>query len=158
MSGLDVIRGRRRRRSTISDDQRRRVRRACVPCRSNKVKCDRSTPCSRCVTHNSTCYVTDNDQEKDPGGQLEKEHLLRGILSSQNIQVPSDLDGLRDFAKQLQGDRSIIHAEAMSIPRNLKPDKEDVYMIVNGNPQTYVHDQGRTCRCISMEKLKRRYT
>ncbi|KAF3359827.1 DNA mismatch repair protein msh-2 [Verticillium dahliae VDG1] len=47
---------------TQAGTKRRRIRRACVPCRSHKAKCSGAQPCSRCASNNLQCIYGDADQ------------------------------------------------------------------------------------------------
>ncbi|PNH69782.1 hypothetical protein VD0002_g653 [Verticillium dahliae] len=47
---------------TQAGTKRRRIRRACVPCRSHKAKCSGAQPCSRCASNNLQCIYGDAEQ------------------------------------------------------------------------------------------------
>ncbi|KAF4987036.1 hypothetical protein FDECE_15632 [Fusarium decemcellulare] len=126
----------RRKRPIVPDDQRKRVRKACVPCRTNKLKCDGLSPCQRCQTARASCrFVEGSALETNSIPQpSEREALLEAILRSCNIEVPKDLDSLRSYSERLQ----LENTEDPS--RN----HESVVIDHAPAPQTYVHDQSRT--------------
>lgn len=110
---------------------------SCVPCRLKKLKCDGVTPCQRCRSIRLSCYFTDNATlHHDSTQSSEKERALEAILRARNINIPHDLDALKAYAERLESTNS--ESEA---PRN------DASVVIDRlpTPQTYVHDQGKTC-------------
>ncbi|KAF4463025.1 C6 transcription factor [Fusarium albosuccineum] len=108
----------------------------CVPCRTNKLKCDGFSPCQRCKTARASCHFAEGSAPvADTPQPSEREALLEAILRSRNMEVPKDLDSLRSFSEQLQ-------------PSNTDDDTSrnhgNVVIDHAPAPQTYVHDQGRT--------------
>ncbi|KAM0424908.1 hypothetical protein ACHAPT_009964 [Fusarium lateritium] len=127
----------RRKRPIVPDDRRKRVRKACVPCRSNKLKCDGLSPCQRCQTSKAACRFQEGvtSESNETLQASERESILESILRSRNIDIPRDLNALRRLSDRLQlestgDDTSKSHG---SVVIDRVP-----------SPQTYVHDQGRT--------------
>ncbi|KAF7538022.1 hypothetical protein G7Z17_g12713 [Cylindrodendrum hubeiense] len=148
----------RRKRSIVPDDRRKRVRKACDPCRANKLKCDGLSPCQRCRAADSACrFAEGRVSVASPSHQhSEKELILEAILRARNIQVPEGLDELRRYAEALEGgdkegqsiepEQGRTDGEAMVVERSSSDERERGSIVVDHvlNPQTFVHDQGKT--------------
>ncbi|CAH0055918.1 unnamed protein product [Clonostachys solani] len=164
---------RKRRRPIVPDVERRRVKAACLPCRSNKLKCDNQRPCQRCQKTSTACHFADTTPG-GAGGTLrpsEREQLLEAILKKYGISVPDDLDALRLYVEHMYSSRQTnrpnligpqhLGPSARSLsttPQRSRPeeptkevqneqeDSDGSSVVVGHVPksQTHVHDQGKT--------------
>lgn len=88
----------------------------------------------------------------------ERELILEAILRTRNIEVPEDLDQLRRYAEDLQtADKEVedvynsrLTEEATVTNDAFAKDSEKASIVVDHvlSPQTYVHDQGKTCKSL----------
>ncbi|RDW62390.1 hypothetical protein BP6252_11823 [Coleophoma cylindrospora] len=99
--------GPKRKRTTTSrlvkDDDRKKVSRACDTCKSRKVRCSGTQPCTRCVTHSVRCeYI--------------KEHRRGKPLPQEIIESPSATPTLVPQSQQLHRESTSVVPEFNDIP------------------------------------------
>ncbi|KAM0328568.1 hypothetical protein ACHAQA_004976 [Verticillium albo-atrum] len=88
---------------TQAGTKRRRIRRACVPCRSHKAKCSGSQPCSRCAVNGLQCVYGDTEQ----GRSLPIGHGVTSSAASVSLRHPGQGAGLATSPSAVTDGRSV---------------------------------------------------
>ncbi|KAL4881388.1 fungal-specific transcription factor domain-containing protein [Aspergillus karnatakaensis] len=130
-------RPKRRPRPLVPDHSRKRVRKACNPCRSNKLKCDGLTPCQRCRKASLACLFGDEQYNREISSPhpSERELFLENILQKLHVPVPRSLSDLKRYSESLTGsgnDGLRTDIAIVDVDRHVP------------TARTYVHDQGKT--------------
>ncbi|KAF3764021.1 hypothetical protein M406DRAFT_357322, partial [Cryphonectria parasitica EP155] len=119
-----VARSGRRKRPTVPLDQRKRAKKACEPCRRDKLRCDGRSPCSRCSGNQRQCLYASSKISPDMNSEsdrinsvqqaqqhsAEKLRLLESIFAKLHPDVRTDdLNALRNY-----GPTSPAHPECVT--------------------------------------------
>ncbi|VUC27455.1 unnamed protein product [Clonostachys rosea] len=148
---------RRRRRPIVPDGDRKRVKAACVSCRSNKLKCDNRRPCQRCQKTDTECHFAETPTPIRVEVS-QRERLLEIILQKHGITLPSNLDSLRystqpgtekgehSSPRTCTGPQDTTPMNLADNAQILPDDQEDSSVVVGHAPtsHTYILDQGKT--------------
>ncbi|KAJ4395806.1 hypothetical protein N0V93_000020 [Gnomoniopsis smithogilvyi] len=116
----------RRKRPTVPLDQRKRAKKACEPCRRDKLKCNGQSPCSRCSKTQKECLYANVTPLPDGNMvpqrvetiQQEQEHkaeklrLLERIFAELHPNLRTDdLTALRNYGQSIAGQIQTVRPE-----------------------------------------------
>ncbi|CAI4052423.1 hypothetical protein SKDZ_15G5100 [Saccharomyces kudriavzevii ZP591] len=105
--------------------KRQRVRKACVPCRERKRKCNGKSPCEMCIAYGYACHYTDGDGsstsprvDETPYGTDNRPYSLPNILRNEARSVDAQNVTNQNMIDPIKSRYTIQHS-AVAFPRCL---------------------------------------
>ncbi|CAI2034004.1 hypothetical protein SEUBUCD646_0H04010 [Saccharomyces eubayanus] len=108
--------------------KRQRVRKACVPCRERKRKCNGKSPCEMCVAYGYVCHYTEDDGLLAPSRMNQVEEMPRDTGNTPYVPLNIIRNGTHSTDTQNLTNRNIIDRtksrytiqhSAVAFPRSL---------------------------------------